>query len=93
MAQSDSSSSSSSTTTTLLTLTILFTLLAAAGAAIYMTDAGQDLLEWAGERFFKYKAKAEEKAFEKAGSDELQGFLKGESSAEWSEATVGRERL
>ena len=35
------------------------------------------MLEWAGKKYFKYEAKAEEKALEKAGSDEVRGMLKG----------------
>ncbi|MCJ1471499.1 hypothetical protein MMC13_000138 [Lambiella insularis] len=75
MAQSDSATSFS---TTSLILLVLSSFLALACAALFMTDAGKDLMEYAGERFFKYKAKAEEKALEKAGSDEVQGFLKNQ---------------
>jgi len=60
----------------LLIATILITLLAAIGAAVYLTDTGSDMMQWAAERFFRAKAKAEEKALEKAGSEKMQGFLK-----------------
>ena len=63
----------------LLIVAVIVTALAGIAAAAYMfTDAGKDIAEWAAERFFKAKARAEEKALEKAGSDEMQGFLKGE---------------
>ncbi|MCJ1407158.1 hypothetical protein MMC19_001228 [Ptychographa xylographoides] len=61
----------------LLIVAVIVTALAGIAAAAYMfTDAGKDIAEWAAERFFKAKARAEEKALEKAGSDEMQGFLK-----------------
>ena len=59
----------------LLIATILITLLAAVGAAVYLTDAGNDMMQWAAERFFKAEAKAEKKALEKAGTEKMQGFL------------------
>ena len=66
-----------STITLYLTLFVAFVF--GAAATLYMTtDAGKDVMEWAGERFFKYKAKAEEKALEQAGEGEAREFLKGE---------------
>ncbi|MCJ1405551.1 hypothetical protein MMC11_008779 [Xylographa trunciseda] len=63
-------------TTAYVVLTLVFTLLLGAAVAVYMTDAGTDVMEWAGERFFKYKAKAEEKALEQAGEGQAREFLK-----------------
>lgn len=60
---------------TYLILAAIVTVLAAVGAAVYMTDAGGDMAQWMAERFFKAKAKAEEKALEHAGSEKAQGFL------------------
>jgi len=62
--------------TTYLILTLIATLLLGAAIAVYTTEAGTDLMEWAGERFFKYKAKAEEKALEQAGEGQAREFLK-----------------
>ena len=63
-----------------LYLSIFIALFFGAAVILYMTtDAGKDMMEWAGERFFKYKAKAEEKALEKAGEGEAREFLKGKT--------------
>ncbi|KAL8825193.1 MAG: hypothetical protein Q9170_007892 [Blastenia crenularia] len=61
---------------TYLLLTLLLTLLSAILAVIYLTEAGNDMAQWAAERFFKAKAKAEEKALEHAGAEKAQDFLK-----------------
>ncbi|MCJ1391234.1 hypothetical protein MMC18_004096 [Xylographa bjoerkii] len=61
---------------TFFILTLVLTLILGAAIAVYTTDAGKDLMEWAGERFFKYKAKAEEKALEQAGEGQAREFLK-----------------
>ncbi|KAL8711398.1 MAG: hypothetical protein Q9225_007134 [Loekoesia sp. 1 TL-2023] len=61
---------------TYATITIIVAVLSAIGAAVYMTDAGNDMVQWMAERFFKAKAKAEEKALEHAGAEKAQDFLK-----------------
>ena len=65
--------------TIILYLTLFLALFLGAAVTLYMTtDAGKDVMEWVGERFFKYKAKAEEKALEQAGEGQAREFLKGE---------------
>lgn len=59
-----------------LLIATIITLLAAIGAAICFTDADNEMVQWAAERFFKAKAKAEKKALQNAGSEKAQGFLK-----------------
>ena len=47
----------------------------AIAAGIYFSGASDDVVQWMAERFFKAKAKAEEKALEHAGAEKAQGFL------------------
>lgn len=60
----------------LLIASAIITLLAAIIAAFFLTDADNGMKQWAAERFFKAKAKAEKKALQQAGSEKMQGFLK-----------------
>ncbi|MCJ1384581.1 hypothetical protein MMC17_007698 [Xylographa soralifera] len=63
--------------TIVLYLTLFLALVFGGAVTLYMTtDAGKDVMEWVGERFFKYKAKAEEKALEQAGEGQAREFLK-----------------
>ena len=71
------SQADSSTHGTLLVTTIVLTVLAAVGAAVYLSGAGNDLMEWVAEKYFKAEAKAEEKALEHAGEGKAQDFMKG----------------
>ena len=40
-----------------------------------MTGAGDDVVKYVMEKYFKAEAKAEEKALEKAGATKAEGFL------------------
>ncbi|MCJ1311853.1 hypothetical protein MMC25_005526 [Agyrium rufum] len=71
---SDPSSYSFSYTT--LTILIVISFLAGVGGLLFVTGAYKDVVEYVGERYFKAKAKAEEKALEHAGETEAEGFLK-----------------
>lgn len=64
--------------TALLVTSILTALLAILVGGIYMSGAADDLIEWATTKFLVYKAKGEEKALEKAGSEGAENFLKGQ---------------
>jgi len=50
----------------------------AAAFALYMSGEMDNLVEWAGKKYFKAEAKAEEKAMEKMESDKAQNFLAGQ---------------
>ena len=59
---------------TLIVLLLLTTFVAVAGG-IYVTGAGDDVVKYVMEKYFKAEAKAEEKALEKAGATKAEGFL------------------
>jgi len=63
-------------TPTYMIVLIVFTFLAVALGGIYMSGVADDFIEDMAKKFFKAKAKAEEKALEHAGSEQAQGFLK-----------------
>jgi len=54
---------------------IIFTTLVSIGAGIFFSGAGDDMGQWMFEKFFKAKAKAEEKALEHVGEEKARGFL------------------
>lgn len=54
---------------------IIFTTLMSIGAGILFSGAGDDMAQWVFEKFFKAKAKAEEKALEHVGEEKARGFL------------------
>ncbi len=64
--------------TALVIVSIILTALAAIAGAIYISGAADDVVEWLTTKFLVYKAKAEEKALEKAGTEGAQNFLKSE---------------
>jgi uncharacterized protein YneF (UPF0154 family) len=61
----------------LLIASIVISVLAAVAGGVYMSGAADDFIEWAMTKFLVYKAKGEEKALEKTGSEAAQNFLKG----------------
>ena len=71
MAKDTSSSGMSGTLITFMLLTAL----AAIAGGIYMTGKGDDVIKFVMEKYFKAEAKAEEKALEKAGATQAEGFL------------------
>ena len=54
---------------------IVFTTVMSIGAGIFFSGAGDDMAQWVFEKFFKAKAKAEEKALEHVGEEKARGFL------------------
>ena len=54
---------------------IIFTTVVSIGAGIIFSGAGNDMAQWMFERFFKAKAKVEEKALEHVGEEKAQSFL------------------
>ena len=54
---------------------IMFTTIMSIGAGIFFSGAGDDMAQWMFEKFFKAKAKAEEKALEHVGEEKAQSFL------------------
>lgn len=59
-------------------LAAVVTVLALILATIYFAGYADDVAEWWAKRYYKAKAVAEVKILENAGSDEVQGVLKGE---------------
>lgn len=72
---SDSSSSPHGSLDPYLIAAITATTVAALGVGVYISGAGDDVAQWIVERFFKAKARAEEKALEHVGAEKVQGFL------------------
>ena len=63
-------------TPTYMIVLICVTFFAVAFGGIYMSGVADDFIEYMAKKFFKYKAKAEEKALEHAGSEAAQSYLK-----------------
>lgn len=70
-----SDTSSSGGMSGILIALIILTTLAAVAGGIYMSGASDDVIQFVMEKCFKAEAKAEEKALEKAGATQAEGFL------------------
>jgi hypothetical protein len=46
-------------------------------AGLYFSGQADDLFAYFAKKYYKAEAKAEEKALEKAGTEKVEGFLKG----------------
>lgn len=64
---------------TLLRATAIVTIFAVVLGAIYLSGGADPLVHWLEEKFFKAEAKAEAQVLEKAGSEKVEGLMKGES--------------
>lgn len=64
--------------TGLTVVAIILTVLAVAVGGLYFSGYADDFFVYFVERFYKAKAKAEEKALEQAGEGQAQDFLKGQ---------------
>jgi hypothetical protein len=56
---------------------LIVTILALAVAGLYFSGQADDLFTYFAKKYYKAEAKAEGKALEKAGTDKVEGFLKG----------------
>lgn len=87
-ATSPSSEGLSYTTIAFISLTGIVTFLAIVAASIYFAGYGDDVAEWWAKRYYKAKALAEVKVFENAGSEKVQGMVKGTLHVAFSSGVV-----
>jgi hypothetical protein len=73
----------------LTSLAALVTLLAVTAATIYFAGYADDVAEWWAKRYYKAKAITEMKVMEHAGSEQVEGMMKGvlDCSFLWSAHT------
>jgi len=60
----------------LLMATVLIAFVGAIVAGVYLSGAGDDIVKWVAEKYFKAEAKAEEKVLEKKAGGEVEDLAK-----------------